>query len=182
MTLPGLISGKLQFAGRARRWRDRDRTQNARGGRKSPATQFDNLVLRRATVTFLRAGAPGFALKIWISPATRLRWRGRSTGRGPLTDEAARLHLRQRCAREKPAAAEGQPDLARATAGSSISTAARFRRRARSRARPRRRASRAGAWPAQACSLAWLDGARAKRFSARLGDGPLADKVSGSMR
>ena len=186
LSLPALLRGKLLFSRAliedAEIAIDADR---ARRPDLAGALQFDNLVLRRAHLTILRAGTPVADIANLDVAAQIPSLQGPFTGRGAFdgrgqriafsfaTDSIVKNGMPLKASLTWPGDSakldlDGRVDLARSPAFEGEAKAA-------GKLAP-------GAWTAQGPALVWLDGALVKRFSARLGDGPLADKVSGSMR
>ncbi|MGO9942358.1 MAG: hypothetical protein ACLPIC_06250 [Rhodoblastus sp.] len=186
LTLPGLIGGRLQFS----RTRLDDceiiiETQNLGAAKNLPATQFDDLVLHRATVTFLRDGAPALRLENLELAGNAPSLAGPFSARGsfPLADKEvaftfasdvlakdllplkANLTLPGESGRLE---LDGRLDFAAAPlfAGEA---------KAEGRAGP-------GPWRAQVKLAASFEGVEGQDFSATLGDRPLANRISGGGR
>ena len=185
LALPGLLQGRLQFT-RAR-LDDADVLVDADRARRpnlTAAVQFDDLTLRGARLAIRRGGAAALALeKLDLAariPGPQGPFEGHgafdATGRrvafnfatdvlskdilplkADLTwpDEMARIDL------------DGRLDLSKAPAFEGEAKAV-------GKAAP-------GPWTAQASVRIWLDGALARGLEARLGDGPLAGRISGSL-
>ncbi|MCI4679317.1 AsmA family protein [Rhodoblastus acidophilus] len=186
LALPGLLQGRLQFIRAA--LDDADVVLDADKARPpalAGALQFDDLALRRADVTILRGGAPAIEVK-GLDLSARVPgpqgpfdgrgafdWRGRRLAFSFSSDVLAKEVVPLKASLTWPGDTarldlDGRVDFSR-------SPAFEGEVKASGKAAP-------GPWTAQASALLWLDGALARNFSARLGDGPLADQLSGSLR
>jgi hypothetical protein len=185
LALPALLQGRLQFSRAlfegAEIALDSDKARRPRAA----ALQFDNLILRRAHVTVSRAGATAVEFAGLDVAAQIPSLHGPFTARGTFdrggqrlafslaSDVVAKDLLPLKASLTWPEDAakldlDGRVDLSGTPAFEGEAKAA-------GKAAP-------GPWTAQSSILLWLDGALAKEVSARLGDGALADKVSGSAR
>jgi hypothetical protein len=186
LSLPALLQGRLQFSRAlfegAEIALDSDKAQRPR---LAAALQFDNLILRRSHVTVSRAGAVAVELAGLDVTAQIPSLQGPFTARGAFDRGGQRLAfslasdvvtknllpLKASLTWPEDAAKldlDGRIDFAATPAFEGEAKAA-------GKAAP-------GPWTAQGSVLLWLDGALAKQVSARLGDGALSDKISGSAR
>ncbi|WP_296709646.1 hypothetical protein [Rhodoblastus sp.] len=185
LALPALLQGRLQFSRAlfedAEIALDSDKARRP----KAAALQFDNLILRRAHVTVSRVGTTAVELSGLNVTAQIPSLQGPFSARGSFdrggqrlafslaSDVVAKNLLPLKASLTWPGESakldlDGRVDLA-------VTPAFEGEAKAAGKAAP-------GPWTAQGSVLLWLDGALAKEVSARLGDGPLADKVSGSAR
>jgi hypothetical protein len=186
LALPALLQRRLQFSralfADAEIALDSDKAQRPKLG---AALQFDNLILRRAHVTVSRAGAVAVELAGLDVAAQIPSLQGPFTARGAFdrggqrlafslaSDAVAKNLLPLKASLTWPEDSgkldlDGRVDLA-------VTPAFEGEAKAAGKAAP-------GPWTAQGSVLLWLDGALAKEITARLGDGALADKLSGSVR
>jgi hypothetical protein len=185
LSLPALLQGRLQFSRAlfegAEIALDSDKARRP----MAAALQFDNLILRRSHVTVARAGATAVELAGLDATAQipslqgpfiahgAFDWRGRRLAFSLASDVVTKSLLPLKASLTWPEESgkldlDGRVDLAGMPAFEGEAKAA-------GKGAP-------GPWTAQGSVLLWLDGALAKEFTARLGDGALADKVSGSAR
>ena len=186
LSLPALIQGKLQFS--------QARLDNAELSietekswlRKLPAaTQFDNLVLRRAKVNLLRSGAPALTLEDVDLIASAPSLAGPFQGRGSLSlfgekhifSFASDLFEKGQLPLKASLTSLGETGRLELDGRLSFAAALVFEGQAKAAGK-----AAPGEWQAQAALNARLDGVEAQNLAARLGDGPLANKISGGGR
>lgn len=183
LALPALIEGRLQFS--QLRLDDSDivvETEKAQASDIAAAVQFDNLLLHRARVTFPRAGAPALSANIVELAASAPSLAGPFKGRGALAianekvsfsfagDVLAKRLLPLKASLVWPGE-KGRLDL---DGRLNFTAAPVFEGQAKASGKVE-----PGPWRAEAALVARLDGVKAQDLSARLGEGPLADKISG---
>ncbi len=184
LALPALIQGRLQFS--QLRLDDSDiaiETEAAHASDIAAPVQFDNLLLHRARVAFLSAGAPTLRARILELAASAPSLAGPFKGRGALaidgrkvafsmaSDVLAKRLLPFRASLVWPGET-GRVDL---DGRLNFAAAPAFEGQAAARGKVK-----PGPWRAEAALAARLGGVKAQSLSAILGEGPLADKISGS--
>ncbi|WP_374546661.1 AsmA family protein [Rhodoblastus sp.] len=186
LSLPGLLRGRLQFSRAALDGAELvlDADKMRRPNLAAPL-QFDALVLRRAHIVVTRGGAPSVeiagldlnaeipSLRGPLSGRGGFDWRGNRIGFSVASDALAKNLLPLKANFTGPDDSgrlelDGRVDLTKAPAFEGEAKAS-------GKAAP-------GPWTAQGPLLVGLDGALAREATVRLGDGPLADKLSGSAR
>lgn len=184
LAAPGLLKGKLQFV-RAE-FDDADVALDADRSVAPALTgdmQFDDFVLRRADVTIRRSGVPavrieGLDLDARIpGPQGPFDARGTFDWRGRRLAFALATDVRTNHVLPLKASLIWPEDTGRVDFDGRVDfSASAFEgdARAEGKAAP-------GPWTAQASTRLSLDGVQAREVSARLGDGPLADRLSGSL-
>jgi hypothetical protein len=185
LSLPSLLQGRLLFS-RAL-FEDAEITLDSDKARRpqAAALQFDNLILRRAHMKILRAGATAVEIAGLDVTAQVPSLQGPFNARGGFdrggrrlafsvaSDVVAKNLLPLKASLTWPGESgkldlDGRVDL-------TVTPAFEGEAKAAGKAGP-------GPWTAQGSVLLWLDGALAKEFSARLGDSALADRIAGSAR
>jgi hypothetical protein len=186
LSLPGLIGGRLQFS-RAR-LDDCEiliETQMLRAHESLPSTQWDNLLLHRAKLTFLRGGEPALRLENLELAAQAPSPDGPFQGRGSLSlagekvafsfasDLMAKGLLPLKASLIRPGEA-GQLDLDGIL---NLAAAPLFEGQAKAEGK-----AEAGPWQAKAAFSASFERAEARGFAATLGEGARANKITGGGR
>jgi hypothetical protein len=186
LSLPALIGGRWQFS--HARLDDGDiriETQMLRAREILPAAQWDDLVLHRARLSFLRGGEPALRLENLELAAQAPAPAGPFLGKGSLTlageivafsfasDLLAKGLLPLKASLSWPGEArrldlDGALHLAAAPA---------FEGQVRAQGK-----AEAGLWQARAAFFASFERAEARDFAATLGEGALANKVTGAGR
>ncbi len=185
MSLPALIQGRLQFS----QARCEDCIITVDTGKALPANaaalQFDHLVLHSARIALRQEGAPDFVVEGLDLSASAPALDGPWRGRGALmalgekiafsfaSDALAKKIMPIRASLTAPEEF-GQLDL---DGRLDFADAPRFEGQAKASGKVA-----PGAWQAEAQLVAGLDGVEAQALSGRLGDGPLAAKISGAGR
>jgi hypothetical protein len=185
LAIPGLLRGRLQFVNAALDGADVVIDADAaRAPALSGDMQFDDFAVRRAKVTVLHGGAPAVMVD-GLDLAARIPgpqgpfegrgtfvWRGRTMAFTMASDVLAKSVLPLKASLTWPdeigrVEFDGRADFSGAPAFQGEA-------RASGKAAP-------GPWTAQASARLSLDGVEARDISARLGDGPLADRLSGAL-
>jgi hypothetical protein len=190
LALPGLIGGRLQFS-RARLDDCEITVETQKGWQKGsaeknlPAAQFDDLALHRAKVIFLRDGVPALRLEKLELAANAPSLAGPFSARGSLilagrqvaftfaTDELTKDLLPLKANLTWP----GETGRVNLDGRLNLAAAPLFAGEAKAEGR-----AEPGPWQAQAKLAASLDDVEAGDFSATLGEGPSANKISGGGR
>jgi hypothetical protein len=186
LSLPALIGGRWQFS--HARLDDGDiriETQMLRAHDILPAAQWDDLVLHRANLSFLRGGEPVLRLENLELAAQAPAPAGPFQGRGSLTlagekvafsfasDLLAKKQLPLKANLSWPGEA-GRLDLDGAL---NLVAAPAFEGQAKAQGK-----AEAGLWQARATFSASFERAEARDFAATLGEGALANKITGAGR
>ncbi len=185
LAIPGLLRGQLQFANAALDGADVVLDADAaRAPALSGDMQFDDFALRGAKVTVLHGGAAAVTVE-GLDLAARIPgpqgpfeargtvgWRGRRVAFTLASDVLAKNVLPLKASLIWPddigrVDIDGRADFSGAPAFEGEAKAS-------GKAAP-------GPWTAQGSARLSLDGAQARDVSARLGDGPLADRLSGGL-
>jgi hypothetical protein len=186
LALPALIGGRLKFTAIRLDRADISIAADALGslarlGGDAPA-QIDRLALHDSRLTLTQPGAPALRLEQFDLVAQAPSLAGPFQGRGGFATARGRVGF----SFASDVLAKGLLPVKASLTGPGAMGRADFEGKLRLAGAPmfegEARAAgqaEAGPWQAQAALVARLDGAEAEKIELRLGEGPLADKVSG---